>query len=461
MRGGSDTHRRGLLEELKGLFGPAFGPALEAYGRSFAERISEDEGFRAEIRDRFERGRAWGGFPELSSLLVGMSPEEEDEFFETGWTRVALPPAGPTEIPWDRAPWDGDKESYREGLYAGMAFSFTDLRAFAREWLEELLRVGYYGMEESTGLPLKQQADSLSPVPTESLPLYGDAYPVRFPSNHQTVWLELDGPRSEDGGYREIVVSEQPLRTDAAIVAAMNALEGRPLDIGLLREVLPDILPLRGESVYDRWTKAPAEHRKEALPEALGKLRHHGTLDYVLMLLRYHRSGFDDLPREERAALIADACSHLNDSLEVQRRFMAFIEYGRPGRGPVPAARSIARDVRAAVLKDVDGLTHRRIGGRLGVPAPADVGIKGDYPAVRKMVGRGRKFLKLALGDEGWRGQIQAMQAEANRRSHLTDTDRQAEDVSEALDIPLDKALELINDESTPDQPRKDEADTA
>lgn len=448
MRGESDTHRRRVLEELKGLFGPAFGPALEAYGRSFAERISEDEDFRVEIRDRFERGRAWGGFPELSSLLAGMSPEEEDEFFASGWTRVALPPAGPPENPWDRAPWAGDREAYREGLYSGLAFSFTDLRTFAREWLEELLRVGYYGMEESTGLPLKQQANSLAPVPTESLPLCGDAYPVRFQSNHQTIWLELDGPRSEDRGYREIVVSEEPLRTDAAIVAAMNALEGRPLDIGLLREVLPDILPLRGESIYDRWTKAPANGQKETLPETLGKLRHHGTLDYVLMLLRYHRPGFDDLPREERAALLADACSHLNDALEVQRRFMAFIEYGRPGRGPAPAARSIARDVKAAVLKDVDGVTHRGIGERLGVPAPADVGIKGDYPAVRKMVGRGRKFLELALGEEGWRRQIQAMQAEANRRSHLTETERQAEDVSEALGIPLDKARDLVDQEN-------------
>lgn len=99
MRGETDARRRRLLQELKGLFGPAFGPALEAYGRSFAERISEDEGFRTEIRERFERGRAWGGFPELSSLLGGMSPEEEDEFFASGWTRVALPPPGPSENP--------------------------------------------------------------------------------------------------------------------------------------------------------------------------------------------------------------------------------------------------------------------------------------------------------------------------------------------------------------------------
>src|SRR5215207_389013 len=90
-----EVSRRRLLQELEGLFGPAFGPALEAYGRSFAELIARDEDFRVEVRDRFERGRAYGGFPELSSLLAGMSREEEDEFFETGWIRLVLPPSGP------------------------------------------------------------------------------------------------------------------------------------------------------------------------------------------------------------------------------------------------------------------------------------------------------------------------------------------------------------------------------
>lgn len=56
--GESEERRRRLLGELKGLFGIAFGPGVEAYGRSFAERISQDEGFRAEARERFERGRA-------------------------------------------------------------------------------------------------------------------------------------------------------------------------------------------------------------------------------------------------------------------------------------------------------------------------------------------------------------------------------------------------------------------
>lgn len=448
MRGESETRRRRLLEEIKGLFGPAFGPGVEAYDRSFAERISQDACFRAEVRDRFERGRALGGFPELSALIGGMSPAELEEFFRDGWTRVALPPPGPSENPWDRAPWDGDVEAYREDLYAGMAFGFSDLRTFAREWLQELLRVGYYGMEESIGLPVKQQADNLSPVPTGPLPLYGESYPVRFDGTRQTIWLQLDGSRSEEGQYREISVSEQPLRTDEAIFAAMTMLEGRQLDIGLLLEALPEILPLRGESVWQRWTKALGDRSaREGIPEVLRKLRHHQTLDYVLHLLRYHRPDFDDRPLEERAALLAETCAHKNEFVEVLRRLMAFVEYGAPGRRSVPAAKSVARDVRAAILKDVDGLTYREIGEKLGVPPPADFGHKGDHPTVRKIVSRGRKVFEIGLGEEGWRGQIEAMKAEASRRHSLSETAREAEDVAEALGLSLEKALKLLEEE--------------
>lgn len=443
MRGETDARQRRLLEELKGLFGPAFGPALEAYGRSFAERISEDEGFRAEIRDRFERGRAWGGFPELSSLLGGMSPEEEDEFFASGWTRVALLPSSPPEDPWDRAPWAGDREAYREGLYSGLAFTFTDLRSFAREWLEELLRVGYYGMEESLGLPIKQQAGNLSPSP-ESLPLYGESYPVRLEGTRQTVWLNLEGPRSEKGQYREVTVSEEPLRTDGAIFAALTMLEGQPIDLARLRKALPELIPSYGESVWDRWTEFASEEGKA---ELLRSLRHHQTLDYVLLLLRYHRPGFDALPLEERTALLADSCAYLNDSLEALGKFMAYIEHGVPGRGAVPAAKSIARDVKAAILKDVEGLTYRQIGERIGVQPPANFGYKGDHASVRKMVGRGRKFFRTGLGDEGYESHVEAMKEEAKRRRGMDGIEREAEDLSEAFGIPYEDALERVEEE--------------
>jgi len=38
-----------------------------------------------------------------------------------------------------------------------------DMRAFAREWLEELVRVDYYGVEESLDLPFKHPFLRTSP----------------------------------------------------------------------------------------------------------------------------------------------------------------------------------------------------------------------------------------------------------------------------------------------------------
>jgi hypothetical protein len=104
MRGESETQHRRFLEELKELFGPAFGPGVEAYGRFFVERLCEDDALVAEVRDRFERGRAEGSFPALGELLSTMPDEERKEFFRTGWARVVLPPPAPPRNPWDHPP---------------------------------------------------------------------------------------------------------------------------------------------------------------------------------------------------------------------------------------------------------------------------------------------------------------------------------------------------------------------
>ena len=348
--------------------------------------------------------------------------------------------------PWDHAPWNGNLEAYREDLYGGMTFGFPDVRALAREWLEELLRVGYYGMEESLGLPLKQRASEYS-SPPRPLPLYGEAYATRLGDTRQTVWIQLDGPRSPERGYREVSVSDEPLRTDAAIIAALTALEVRPLDLGVLREVLPKVLPLRGETFWDRWTRV-LENRStdDNLRARLEELRHHQTLDYVLALLRYHRPGFDDLPPAERVDLIAETCNHANDLLEVLRKFVAFLEHGKPNRRGPAATRVAARDVKAAVLKDVDGLTNRQIGEKLCIPFPIDFLVKGDHPTVRKIVGRGRKILEAALGEEGWRVQVETMKSEAARWRSMDAARRHAEIELEILGFPHEQVPPLADE---------------
>ena len=398
---------------------------------------------------RFETARSEGRFPILSALLTETSGEDLEEFFRSGWARMALPPReSSVRQPCDVSPWEGDLEAYREDLYAGMAFGMHDMRAFAREWLEELVRVGYHGMEKSLGLPLKQQSEDFF-SPPGSRPIHGQSYPARVGEVGQIVWLKLDGPRSPERGYREISVSDEPLRTDAAILAALTALEGRPLDVVALRKVLARILPLRGESFFERFAKTLEDRQvREDLRPTLKDLPHHQTLDYALMLLRYHSPGFDEMALEERADLIADTCAHINEFVEALHKLMRFLEHGKPNRRGPAATKVAARDIKAAVLREVDGLTNRQIAEVLCINTPSDFPIKGDHPRVRKMVGRGRRALVAALGEEGWQAQVQAMKDEAQRWRSRSEIERRGELEAEAFGVPYDEVLGRLEEES-------------
>jgi hypothetical protein len=216
-----------------------------------------------------------------------------------------------------------------------------------------------------------------------------------------------------------------------------------------LRKVLEIGLPLRCESFWDRFNRALADRpTEEGLRRSLCELGHHQALDYVLMLLRYHQPGFDVLPRKERTNLVVDACAHTNELLEALRKLVSFLEYGRVSyRGPA-AIKVAARDIKAAVLRDVDGLTNREIGERLGVPLPADFRIKADHPTVRKMVRRGRKALKAALGEEGWKEQVHRMNTELQRWRLKSEIQRQAELKAEALGVPYEEVLRRLEEGS-------------
>jgi hypothetical protein len=88
--------------------------------------------------------------------------------------------------------------------------------------------------------------------------------------------------------------------------------------------------------------------------------------------------------------------------LEVLHKLMTFLEHGKPKRRGPAATKVAARDIKAAVLREVDGLTNRQIAEVLCINTPADFPIKGDHSSVRKMVGRGRSALVAAFGEEGW-----------------------------------------------------------
>lgn len=107
-----------------------------------------------------------------------------------------------------------------------------------------------------------------------------------------------------------------------------------------------------------------------------------------------------------------------------------------------------SRDIKAAVLRDVDGLTNRQIADVLCINTPSDFLIKGDHPTVRKIVRRGRSALVAALGEEGWRDQSQAMKDEVKRWHSRSEIERRAELEAEALGVPYDEVLGRLEEES-------------
>jgi hypothetical protein len=459
-------------------------PILTERLKAIVDELCEDEQFWEEVQDRFEKGVLDGHYPALNEMF-SLAPNTDSEFSKELLLRSVggigirglLPLA---QQPWDSHLYNGDQSFYREELYGGTAFAYEGERFpyFAEQWLSELARAGYRGMatvdyrDGVLRLPNRQRADNKSAI-SEPLAEVEDAYPVHFENSRQVLWLYLEGERSLDRGYREVRVSDEPLRTDKAILAAVTAMEGQVLELDRLGAALHALkLPLE-EPMWKHWSEAAdelpdvqyqpgrdEEHlrtfsrqlRESVLP---GGLQSHQHLDYVLLLLRYYRRDFDELSQEEKLGLIEHVCGHVNEFLKALRKLTAFLEYGMPGKHQRPVARDADRDVRAAIRRDVDGLTYRQIGEELELPPPKDFEYKGDHPTVRQMVTRGRSILERALGKEGWRDHIEVMRAEAKRWASLSEVEQAAESMAESLGKPYEEALRWAKEEDARIQERR------
>jgi hypothetical protein len=409
--------------------------SAELYRASVASRIAdlldelwESPEFFAEVKTRFEERGAQGEFPALREALSELSDESRDEFLVQRWFDTVESLTPPRKQPWDIL--NETMESYREELYGGMAYLFTgrDFPEFAEEWLAELGRVGYRGMvpfrfhnpEIVWPVHAKEQPNRSYSAVSTNLGTCEDAYVVVPDGSRQVLWLQLNGLRSIKRGYREVRVSDKPIRTDTAIVSALTALEGRSVNVETVREFLEKNELSLDESLYMQVLEIKWPTKLESLTNPV-------FLDYVLLLLRYHRPDFELLPRDEKIGLLVHTCARINEFLDALKKLTAFLEYGTHDGRAKAATRNADTDVKAAVLRDVDGLTYREIGEELGVPRPTDFEIKGDYARVRQMVSRGRRFLVLAIGEEGWRAHIEAMKAEAKRWNSLSDFDAEVE----------------------------------
>jgi len=205
------------------------------------------------------------------------------------------------------------------------------------------------------------------------------------------------------------------------------------------------------ENVELAWEESAWEEvvsAQKSLANLEAKIEPLRYLEYLLPLIRHYRPEFDNHSFEEQQNLIEKTCCYINDFLESLHKLQAFLQYGSPNRKLAPAIKEPKREVRAAILHEVDGLNYRQIGERMGVPLPPDFEIKGEHQTVRKMVERGQLILEEAFGREGWRERTETMKAQKAWWRSLSIEERDNEWVAEriALDhaIPIEEARRWV-----------------
>jgi hypothetical protein len=285
--------------------------------------------------------------------------------------------------------------------------------------------------------------------------------------NGQIVWIRDDAPREDlDQDYRGIEVFDETPQTDTAIIAAVTALETRRVEDERLKQAI--LLYKLGAEVPSEATSdneapenlkpivhllkgwagkiAEAARSDPELQEAtnldsLNVMKYMHTFSYIEELLRYFRPDYDELSRREQTALIQGACDRLNTFHEALEELVGHAEYAsydagrRKLRKLKRATDNVQLYIDAALLRDVEGLTHEEIGNRLGAGTPRaeEWKRKRDASTPRSWVTKGHELLERAWGEEGYAARVEAKKAERERWRRLSEDDRLLEATAEQI----------------------------
>jgi hypothetical protein len=438
-----------------------------------------------------ESGGDWyqASIKELPCMATVSASESVEELWrllkedQRGWIEQQLrwgrevpePPA--TDPFWEGFPDDLDGDEVRSMLYVLGAKSFP-LRVLQEMWLQELGEVGLGEVGPSPGAPLKVGPAHHRMTVTEE-----DVRPVRLGKSRKVAWITFDGPRTRHG-HRDVEVLDQPLRTEAAIIAALTVLEASVIedrDFKLLRRALfahieahPELVQKDLQEVLDglppHWfsdqqaeidkelekqlakelepfTELEREKkRKKRLPKSWKRwerdpLLWQRSISYMVALLRYRRPDFDDHTLEEQLDLVDKHRGRINKFLEKQREHAKFLEYGTPEGMPTRVVERARDQVKAAVLADVEGLPHKEIANRLGVDVSDDeYKVNMQIPEIADLVRDGRRLLDNVLPGIGWRMHTEVIKADADRYRDLSDEDKEIETLVENTGWPIERA---------------------
>jgi hypothetical protein len=441
------------------------------------ELESSGEGYRASIKElpvcTVEVG-ASGSVAELWRLLKEDQRRSIEQ--QLRWGReVPEPPAA--DPFWESLLDDFDADEIRSMLYLLGAKSFP-LKILQEWWLQELGEVGLGEVGPSASAPLKAGSAHHDRMPVTE----GEVHPVRLRKSRKVAWISFDGPRTRRG-HRDVEILDQPLRTEAAIIAALTVLEASVIedrDFKLLRRALfahieahPELEQKNLQEVLDglppHWfsdQKAEIDkelekqlakelepftdlerekERKKRLPKLWkgwerDPLLWQRSISYMVALLRYRRPDFDDHTLEKQLDLVDQHRRRINTFLEKQREHARFLEYGTPKGIPTRVVERARDQVKAAVLADVEDLSHKEIANKLGVDVPKRHKENMQIPEIAALVRDGRGLLDNALPGIGWRKHAEDMKADADRYKSLSDEEKEIEALVENTGWPVERA---------------------
>lgn len=436
------------------------------------ELTSDRKWYRASVKEMPEcraTAKASESIEELWRRLKEVQRERIEELLEFGDEVPELPGVS-TDPFWEHLPDDIDEGEVRSILYTDGAGSFP-LRVLKELWLQEL-QATKLAETEMPGFPHKDIPERhdgrVPPIPE------GELRQVRLGKSRKAAWIRFNGPRNERG-YRDVEVLDQPLRTEAAVVAALTVLEAsvvRDTDFKRLNRALLEYVaahPKLGEmdlqkvlarlpmswfveqkaAVDQEVKQLTPQERKKRIGQSWerGERRPHlwkRSLSYMVTLLRCRQPGFDARSLEEQLEMLNQYRKHVNKFLEQQRKHAAFLEYGGP-EGLPKVVKNAANQVRAAVLADVEGVSHLAIATELGLDVH-----KNRYEAHRQvslvanLVNDGRTLLDKVFGWGGWRRKAEEMKAEASRYKALSEEEKEIEALAEKMQLPLEEARSLF-----------------
>ena len=269
----------------------------------------------------------------------------------------------------------------------------------------------------------------------------------------QEVWLGFDTYRDSEG-YMALDVLDTPV-SDAAILAVMTAFLMEPVDRERVSQALAfrfsearEILEKQGDALWERMQEGQdlSVDEIELMAKISMKLTRNAKqlrpLAYLLPLISYYRPEVREYSTEDQYKYAWKFTDHVNDFLRSLRNLQGFLHYGEPDRRLTPAIKQPRRDVRAAVLRDVDSLSYREIGERLDVPLPPNFESKREHQTVRKMVENGRRVLEGAFGVIGWKDRARAMKAEKAWWQSLSVADQVKESEADRIALHLGISVE-------------------